>query len=102
MSKNATDARATKSDLESSFADLKAQMRAVADEVKGLVSAGKEVSSAGVDVAAERARSVKDSAVAKERSLEARLAESVSEDPLKALAIAAGVGALAGIIFGRK
>lgn len=84
------------------YQDLKDQASEALDDVKKVGAAGRDVAAAGYEAAKAKGRETRDDAVRRARTLEDSLLSYVDREPLKALAIAAGVGAFVGMWMNRK
>ena len=82
--------------------DLKEQVSTVTDEIKHLGETGKEAAIAGKEFAVDRVRTARDKATNKAQSMEERVIDYIHDEPLKAMAIAAGVGAVASMWLRRR
>lgn len=94
--------KSAKTDARDKTKDLKEQASTVTDEIKHLGVTGKEAAIAGKDYAIDRVRTARDRATTRAQSMEERVIDYIHDEPLKAMAIAAGVGAVASMWLRRR
>jgi len=102
MKKTSTDPDESASSTAEAIEDLKKQVSTAMAELKKLGVSGRDVARAGAHDAADRASALGDEAKRSARSVEDAVIDYVDREPLKALAIALGTGAVFGLWLRRR